>query len=86
MEDLAAGSRGRRGTEPTRHEGWSCPRTRSDVAAACGAEGIRVELLTGDDGGMNPHLAVQQGNRLLVSVDDAERVRAIVDRQSASPV
>ena len=56
------------------------------IAAACGVEGIRVELLTGDDGGMNPHLGVQQGHRLLVSVDDAERVRAIVDRQSASPV
>ena len=33
-------------------------------------------------GGMNPHLAVQQGHRLLGSVDNAERVRAIVDRQS----
>lgn len=50
------------------------------IAEACRAEGIRVELLTGDDSGVDPHLGMIQGHRLLVAAADEERVREIVDQ------
>lgn len=48
------------------------------IAEACRAEGIRVELLTGDDSGIDPHLGMIQGHRLLVAAADEDRVRQIV--------
>jgi hypothetical protein len=54
------------------------------IAEACRADGIRVELLTADDGGVDPYLGLVQGHRLLVSASDLDRVRAIVARRSES--
>jgi Tfp pilus assembly protein PilN len=54
------------------------------IAEACRAEGITVELLTGDDSGVDPFMAMIQQHRLLVAAGDADRVRAIVDRGSPS--
>jgi hypothetical protein len=50
------------------------------IAQAVRAEGIRVELLTGDDSGVDPFIALIQNHRLLIRSADADRVRAIVDR------
>lgn len=50
------------------------------IAEACRAEGIRVELLTADDSGIDPHLGLLQGHRLLVAADDEDRVREIAGR------
>jgi hypothetical protein len=47
---------------------------------ACLAEGIRAELLTADESGVDPIMGFIQGHRLLVSRGDAARVRAIVER------
>jgi hypothetical protein len=55
------------------------------IAEACRAEGITVELLTGDDSGVDPFMAMIQQHRLLVAAPDADRVRAIVDRGSPRP-
>jgi lipoate synthase len=54
------------------------------VAEACRSFGIRVELLTADDSGVDPVLGIIQGHRLLVTADDAERVRAILKRVRGS--
>lgn len=50
------------------------------IAEACRAEGIRVELLTGDDSGVDPHLGFIQGHRLLIRSVDESRVTEIVAR------
>ena len=50
------------------------------IAEACRAEGIRVELLTADESGVDPVMGRLQGFRLLVTAADEGRVRAIVDR------
>jgi hypothetical protein len=50
------------------------------IAEACRAEGITVELLTGDDSGVDPFMAVLQQHRLLVAAPDADRVRAVIER------
>ena len=50
------------------------------IADAVRAEGIRVELLTGDDSGVDPFIALIQNHRLLVRSDDVERVREITAR------
>jgi hypothetical protein len=52
------------------------------IAEACRAEGITVELLTGDDSGVDPFMAIIQQHRLLVAAEDADRVRAVVERGS----
>lgn len=49
------------------------------IAEACRAEGIKVEVLFGDDSGFNPHLGLLQGHRLLVAPADVERVEAIIE-------
>lgn len=54
------------------------------VAEACRAAGIRVELVTGDASGVDPVLGIIQGHRLLVAADDADRVRAVLDRHRGS--
>jgi hypothetical protein len=46
---------------------------------ACLAEGIRAELLTADESGVDPIMGIIQGHRLLVSRRDAERVRTILE-------
>jgi len=50
------------------------------VAAACRAEGLRVELLTADGSGVDPIMGRIQGFRLLVRSADLARVQAIVGR------
>jgi hypothetical protein len=50
------------------------------IAEACRAEGIRVELLTADNSGVDPVMGIMQGHRLLVAAADADRVRAIARR------
>lgn len=47
---------------------------------ACLAEGIRAELLTADESGVDPIMGIIQGHRLLVARGEAERVRAILER------
>ena len=54
------------------------------LAEACRAAGIHVELITGDDSGVDPVLGIIQGHRLLVRADDVERVRAILRRGGRS--
>ena len=51
------------------------------VVEACRAEGLRVELLGGDDSGVDPFLGLVQGHRLLVRETDVERVQEIIARQ-----
>ena len=50
------------------------------VAETCKAEGLRVELLTADESGVDPIMGRIQGFRLLVAAGDADRVRAILRR------
>ena len=50
------------------------------IAETCRAEGLRVELLTADESGVDPIMGRIQGFRLLVAAGDADRVRAIVGR------
>jgi len=50
------------------------------IAEACRAEGIRVELLTADESGVDPVMGRLQGFRLLVAAADEGRVRAILRR------
>ena len=50
------------------------------IAGACRAEGIRVELLTADESGVDPVMGRIQGFRLLVAAGDADRVRAVIRR------
>ena len=50
------------------------------IAGACEAEGLRVELLTADESGVDPVMGRIQGFRLLVAAADAERVRAVIRR------
>jgi len=53
------------------------------IAEACRAEGIRVELLTADESGVDPVMGRLQGFRLLVTAADEGRVRAIIGRSGA---
>lgn len=53
------------------------------IAEACRAEGLRVELLTADESGVDPIMGRIQGFRLLVAAADADRVRAIVGLSGA---
>lgn len=48
------------------------------VAAACRAEGLRVELLTADDEGTFPMWGLIQHHRLLIRAEDRERVESVV--------
>ena len=50
------------------------------IAETCKAEGLRVELLTADESGVDPIMGRIQGFRLLVAASDEGRVRAIVGR------
>jgi hypothetical protein len=50
------------------------------IAETCKAEGLRVELLTADESGVDPIMGHIQGFRLLVSAGDTDRVRAIIGR------
>lgn len=50
------------------------------IAEACRADGLRVELLTADESGVDPIMGRIQGFRLLVAAADVDRVRAIVGR------
>ena len=54
------------------------------IAEARRAAGIRVELLTADNSGVDPVLGIVQGHRLLVTADDVDRVRAILRRLRGS--
>lgn len=51
------------------------------IAEACRAAGIRVELLTADDSGVDPVLGIIQRHRLLVAAEDLDRVRVILERR-----
>lgn len=53
------------------------------IVAACRNAGIRVELLTADESGVDPVMGIVQGHRLLVSPDDVPRVRRILARRSS---
>jgi hypothetical protein len=56
-------------------------RFRAQLALeACLAEGIRAELLTADESGVDPIMGIIQGHRLLVGAADAERAARIVAR------
>ncbi len=50
------------------------------TAETCKAEGLRVELLTADESGVDPVMGRIQGFRLLVAAGDVDRVRAIIGR------
>jgi len=50
------------------------------IAEAVRAEGFKVELLTADDSGVDPFLAMIQSHRLLVRSEDVDRIQAIVDQ------
>jgi len=50
------------------------------IAETCKAEGLRVELLTADESGVDPVMGHIQGFRLLVAASDEGRVRAIIGR------
>jgi hypothetical protein len=50
------------------------------IAETCKAEGLRVELLTADESGVDPIMGRIQGFRLLVAAADERRVRAIIGR------
>jgi hypothetical protein len=50
------------------------------VAETCKTEGLRVELLTADESGVDPVMGRIQGFRLLVASADVNRVRAIIGR------
>lgn len=52
------------------------------IAEACRARGIRVQLLTADDSGVDPHLGMVQGHRLLVAAGDLAAVRESVAKSS----
>jgi len=53
------------------------------ITEACRAEGLRVELLTADESGVDPIMGRIQGFRLLVAAGDADRARAIVHRSGS---
>jgi hypothetical protein len=53
------------------------------IAETCRAEGIRVELLTADESGVDPVMGRLQGFRLLVAAADEGRVRALIGRSGA---
>lgn len=55
------------------------------IAEACRAAGIRVELLTADDSGVDPVLGIIQRHRLLVAAEEVGRVRAILERRGRAP-
>ncbi|MBS1195749.1 MAG: hypothetical protein H6R33_469, partial [Actinobacteria bacterium] len=55
------------------------------IAEACRAAGIRVELLTADDSGVDPVLGIIQRHRLLVAAGEVDRVRAILERRGRAP-
>jgi hypothetical protein len=50
------------------------------IAETCKAEGLRVELLTADESGVDPVMGRLQGFRLLVASADADRVWAVIER------
>jgi hypothetical protein len=50
------------------------------IAETCKAEGLRVELLTADESGVDPVMGRIQGFRLLVAAGDTDRVRGILGR------
>jgi hypothetical protein len=50
------------------------------ITETCKAEGLRVELLTADESGVDPIMGHIQGFRLLVASADTDRVRAIIGR------
>ncbi len=50
------------------------------IAETCKADGLRVELLTADESGVDPIMGRIQGFRLLVGAGDVDRVRAIIGR------
>ncbi|MBI5156614.1 MAG: hypothetical protein HZA58_01225 [Acidimicrobiia bacterium] len=50
------------------------------IAEACRNAGIRLELLTADESGVDPMMGIVQGHRLLVAAKDAKRVEAIRGR------
>ncbi|MBU1228073.1 MAG: hypothetical protein KJ698_12790 [Actinobacteria bacterium] len=50
------------------------------ITEACRAAGIRVELLTADDSGVDPVIGIIQGFHLLVRDEDVDQARAIVGR------
>ena len=50
------------------------------IAETCRAEGLRVELLTADESGVDPIMGRMQGFRLLVGAAHVDRVQAIVHR------
>lgn len=50
------------------------------IAETCKADGLRVELLTADESGVDPIMGRIQGFRLLVGAGDVNRVRAIIGR------
>jgi hypothetical protein len=54
------------------------------IAEACRSAGIKVELLTGDQSGVDPVMGIIQGHRLLVAEEDVARVEAIVGRTRTS--
>jgi hypothetical protein len=50
------------------------------IAEACRNAGIRLELLTADESGVDPVMGIAQGHRLLVTAKDVNRVEAIRGR------
>jgi hypothetical protein len=50
------------------------------VAETWRAEGLRAELLTADESGVDPIMGYIQGLRLLVAAADEGRVRSIIRR------
>jgi hypothetical protein len=55
--------------------------TAQVIAAACGAEGLRVQLVRNEHPATGPLLSVQPVY-LLVAAEDVERVREIIARSS----
>lgn len=50
------------------------------IAEACRHAGIRLELLTADESGVDPVMGIVQGHRLLVTAKDVKRVESIRGR------
>ncbi len=50
------------------------------IAEACRRAGIRLELLTADESGVDPVMGIVQGHRLLVTAKDVKRVESIRGR------
>jgi len=55
------------------------------IAEARRVAGIRVELLTADDSGVDPVLGIIQPHRLLVGAEDVDRVRTILEKRGRAP-